>query len=379
MNNFNFLFLFFIVVGFSSCKDEASSNSSKDYFNNVNHIGLQNSFPDFFLGADLSYVNEMEDCGAVYFNTNNIQKDVYKIFANSGANIARFRLWHNPSWTNYSNLSDVKKSIKRAKENDFFVLLDFHFSDTWADPGKQLIPSAWLPIVDNTSALASKLYDYTTEVLYELNDEGLNPDIVQLGNEINTMILQEGELEWPINWTRNSILINSAINAVRDFSRISGNKVETMLHIAQPENGLWWFDEASKAGINDFDWIGLSYYPQWSEYNLSNIRQPLETLINSYNKKLMIVETAYPFTLDYADSQNNIIGSSGILEGYPATQQGQLNFLLELTSELKRSGGLGLIYWEPAWVSTSCNSAWENVTLFDFDGLPTLGMQFLNQ
>ena len=93
----------------------------------------------------------------------------------------------------------------------------------------------------------------------------------------------------------------------------------------------------------------------------------------------MIVETAYPFTLDYADSQNNIIGSSGILEGYPATQQGQLNFLLELTSELKRSGGLGLIYWEPAWVSTLCNSAWENVTLFDFDGLPTLGMQFLNQ
>ena len=102
------------------------------------------TFPNFFYGADLSYVNEMEDCGAIYFDNDKVEKDVYEILANKGANIARYRLWHDPKWTNYSNLSDVKKSIRRAKENGMYVLLDFHYSDTWADPGQQTIQRRWL-------------------------------------------------------------------------------------------------------------------------------------------------------------------------------------------------------------------------------------------
>ena len=227
--------------------------------------------------------------------------------------------------------------------------------------------------------LASELYDYTYDVLIELYYLQLTPDIVQLGNEINPMILQEGELVWPIDWTRNALLLNSAIQAVEDFSSQTNKKVEIMLHIAQPENALWWFEQATKAGVRNYQWIGISYYPQWSEYSVSNIQQPLKNLIENYNKKLMIVETAYPFTLDYVDSQNNILGTSAILDEYPATQEGQLNYLTSLSEEVKKSGGLGIVYWEPAWISTVCNSAWENATLFDFSGIPTLGIQFFNQ
>ena len=244
---------------------------------------------------------------------------------------------------------------------------------------EQKIPEAWLQFVNNTTALANKLYEYTYAVLDELHKESLLPDIVQLGNEINPMILQEDELVWPIDWTRNTTLLNSAIKAVKDFSADSDKELETMLHIAQPENGLWWFEQATQAGVIGYDWIGISYYPNWSDFSVSNIQQPLRTLIDTYNKKLMIVETAYPFTLDYADTQVNILGSSAILEGYPATQQGQLNFLKTLSLEVKKAGGSGVVYWEPTWISTSCNSAWENATLFDFNGVPTMAMQFYNQ
>ena len=376
MKYFEFFFSLIFMISICSCKNSHDADLQNN-LNNGSEIPI--TFPNFFYGADLSYVNEMEDCGAIYFDNDNIEKDVYEILANKGANIARYRLWHDPKWTNYSNLSDVKKSIRRAKENGMYVLLDFHYSDTWADPGQQTIPAAWLPFVNNVFRLASELYDYTYDVLIELYYLQLTPDIVQLGNEINPMILQEGELVWPIDWTRNALLLNSAIQAVEDFSSQTNKKVETMLHIAQPENALWWFEQATKAGVRDYQWIGISYYPQWSEYSVSNIQQPLKNLIENYNKKLMIVETAYPFTLDYVDSQNNILGTSAILDEYPATQEGQLNYLTSLSEEVKKSGGLGIVYWEPAWISTDCNSAWENATLFDFSGIPTLGIQFFSQ
>ena len=157
-----------------------------------------------------------------------------------------------------------------------------------------------------------------------------------------------------------------------------------MLHIAQPENGLWWFDQATKNGVTDFDWIGLSYYPLWSDFNLNNLATPLSTLITTYKKRLMIVETAYPFTLEDADSANNILGSDALIDGDPATQQGQLNYLNKLKMIVESVGGEGLIYWEPAWVSTDCStlwgqgSHWDNATLFDHDYKTTLGMQFYN-
>ena len=339
----------------------------------------------WYLGADLSYVNEMEDCGAIYFDINNNSKDPYQIFQEAGTNLIRLRLWHDPSWTDYSNYEDVKRSIQRAKALGMKVLLDFHYSDTWADPSKQEIPAAWLDHINNTEVLGGLLYNYTYTTLDNLSASNLLPDIVQIGNEINPMILQHGQLSWPIDWDRNSALINQGIKAVRDIAIAKQTDIEVMLHIAQPENGLWWFEQATQNGVTDFDWIGLSYYPIWSDYSLSNVATPLNTLISTYNKRLMIVETAYPFTLENADQANNILGNNALISGYPATQQGQLDYLNQLRSIIKNAGGEGLIYWEPAWVSTDCftlwaqGSHWDNATLFDHNNKATLGMQFYNE
>jgi arabinogalactan endo-1,4-beta-galactosidase len=371
--NKNLIILILSVLLISCSKDDSEPVIIENPSSNV-----------FYYGADLSYVNEMEDCGAVYKDSNENFKDPYKIFAEAGTNLVRIRLWHNPIWTNYSNINDVKKSIQRAKSEGMNVLLDFHYSDSWADPSNQEIPAAWLNQINNTELLGDLVYNYTFDTLNELYNSNLLPEIVQIGNEINAMILQNGEVKWPIDWLRNSALINKGIKAVRDISNQKNKKIEIMLHIAQPENALWWFGEAFNAGITDFDWIGLSYYPLWSEYNLNTIDVPLKNLIETYAKKLMIVETAYPFTLINADSANNIIGENALIPGYPASQQGQLDYLNDLKTKISESGGQGIIYWEPAWVSTNCKtlwgqgSHWDNATLFDHNNKSNLGMQFYN-
>ena len=216
----------------------------------------------------------MEDCGAYYKNLQNEELDVFKIFKDYGANLVRVRLWHNPTWTNYSNLEDVKKTIQRAKNNNLQVLLDFHYSDTWADPNQQEIPQAWEIYLTDDTALSNILYQYTFTTLQILDSLQLLPEIVQIGNEINPMILQKGNLVWPINWTRNALLLNKGIEAVRNYCQTQKN-IEIMLHIAQPENGLWWYNDATNNGVVDFDWIGLSYYPQWSQYDFSNLEEVL--------------------------------------------------------------------------------------------------------
>ncbi len=372
--HFSFVCLFSLALHIVSCNSSSKRTPPP----------LTNQDISFFYGADLSYVNEMEDCGAVYKDNNGEPRDVYQIFKTEGANLIRLRLWHNPTWTNYSNYTDVKYAIERAKAEGLKVLLDFHYSDTWADPDKQEIPEAWLADIDNTENLGILLYNYTYNTLDSLAQDNLLPDIVQVGNEINAMILQQGELVWPIDWERNSHLINKGIEAVRAISTEKNKTIDVMLHIAQPENGLWWFEQASENGVKDFDWIGLSYYPNWSDYDLNEVETPLRTLINTYNKRLMVVETAYPFTLDNVDAANNIMGESALTNGIPATEQGQLDYLNQLYAIIKSAGGEGLVYWEPAWVSTSCftlwgqGSHWDNATLFKPDGTPTKGMQFYN-
>ena len=368
-------FIFLLIMGgFFSCSTK----------NEVEQIPDTDNLPAFYFGADLSYVNEMEDCGAVYKDASNLVKDPYKIFSESGANLIRLRLWHNPTWTNYSNYADVKKAIKRAKAEGLKVLLDFHYSDTWTDPSKQKIPVAWESEIANKETLGELVYNYTYETLHNLAKENLLPEIVQIGNEINPMILQQDELVWPIDWSRNAYLLNKGIKAVRNISKEKNKKIEVMLHIAQPENGLWWFKEATENGVVDFDWIGLSYYPIWSEYTLENVGTVFQTLINTYQKKLMIVETAYPFTLNNNDEANNILDEKALINGYPATEQGQLNYLNKLQKVIENSGGAGLVYWEPAWVSTNCStlwgkgSHWDNATLFNKNNKATLGMQFYN-
>ncbi len=323
-----------------------------------------------YLGADLSYVNEIEDCGA-FFKDKGQKVDPYKFFAQKGTNLIRVRLWHSPIATPYSDLNDVKKSIKRAKQKNMEVLLDFHYSDTWADPGRQNIPEAWANITD-LKILGDSIYNYTYSTLIKLEKEGLLPEMVQVGNETNSEILQpEGKPKSNIDWKRNGFLLNKGISAVRDASKKLNKKIEIMLHIAQPENALKWFAEATQNQLTDYDWIGISYYPLWSKIKFDGLPKAIDSLVTTYKKELMIVETSYPYTLKNIDNANNILDEKALIEGYPATPEGQRKYMVDLTKITLKSGGRGVVYWEPAWVTSSCKtlwgegSHWDNATFFD--------------
>lgn len=327
---------------------------------------------ELYLGADLSYVNEMVDCDGE-FRLNGKLVDPYKLFAEKGCNLVRVRLWNNPDWTNYSDYEDVKRTIREAKKNKMQILLDFHYSDTWADPHSQIIPKAWSHITNDT-ILGDTLYAYTYRILKDLNRLNLLPEFVQVGNETNNEILMDlpyNENSKPINWGRNAYLLNRGLAAVRDVSKNEGQPIQSMLHIAQPENALWWFKEATEKEVSNFDWIGLSYYPKWSDYGLDRLEIALDSLKRTYKKRIMIVETAYPHGFENTDSASNILGQDAIIEGYPASPKGQLDYMKKLTEVTIKGGGEGVIYWEPAWISTKCStlwgqgSHWENATFFN--------------
>ncbi len=328
----------------------------------------------FYFGADLSYVNEMEDCGAVYRKDGQV-RDPYGLFAEMGTNLVRVRIWHDAEWTNYSDLDDARETIRRARAAGMEVLLDFHYSDDWADGDKQIVPKAWRSMRDDVPALAQAVYDYTFNTLRTLDAEGLMPDQVQVGNETNPEMM--GEVDWKttrpgINWERNAALFNAGIKAVRDAGAQSSIQPLVMLHIAQPENVEPWFADAWKHGVTDFDLIGVSYYRKWSTQGLDGLEQTINRLRHRYPAEVVVVETAYPFTTDSADNSPNLLGEDSLLPDYPATYEGQRQYMHDLTQRVKFAGGVGVVYWEPAWVSTPCStrwgqgSNWENATYFDW-------------
>ena len=337
--------------------------------------------PKTYLGVDISYANEMEDCGAVY-RAGGKTVEPYAFFKSAGANVARIRIWNDPDWTPYSNLKDVKRSIRKARMAGLQVLLDFHYSDDWADGDKQIAPKAWAKL--STPDQAKALYDFTRNTLAELDREGLMPDLVQVGNETNGEIVSSlAKAKEPIDWTRNALLFNAGIKAVRDAGAASAIKPRIMLHIAQPENVEPWFAAAAKAGVTDFDLIGISYYSKWSKRSMAQLGQTINRLRHLYSADVLVVETAYPFTNDGADSSPNLLGQDSLIAGYPATPAGQKNYLTDLTQLVYANGGVGVVYWEPAWLSTRCKtrwgagSNWENAALFDFKGQALEGVDWL--
>lgn len=353
--------------------------------------------PVFYLGADLSYVNEMEDCGVIY-KENGAAKDPYRIFADNKCNLIRLRLWHTPSWYDtlnsgkrYSDFQDVKKSIQRAKLAGMATLLDFHLSDFWADPSRQWVPKAWDPVVDNLPILKDSVYNYISQTLNRLNAENLLPDMVQIGNETNRGILlsqQVNDAGWVLDWNRNGQLFKTAVSAVRDIEKATGKKVKIALHIAGPSDAKWLIEGFWTAGVTDFDVIGLSYYWAWHKpTTITDCGNIVAELRQKYaGKDVMIFETGYIWTTQSNDQASNII--SEVQSGYaPASPENQQKWLVDLTKEVKKRGGIGVVYWEPAWVSSSCSTPWgqgshqEHATFFDFQNnvLPTGGMYWMTK
>jgi arabinogalactan endo-1,4-beta-galactosidase len=355
----------------------------------------------FSMGVDLSYVNQILDHGGSYKDSGQV-RDPYRIFKEYGANMVRVRLWHNPTWTKtvytpagtqmYSDLADVVKTIQKAKDLKMTVDLDFHYSDTWADPSKQAPPAAWLNITD-TATLRDSVYNYTYNTLIYLNSKGLMPEMVQIGNEINTGLFTTGiSAGFPdmkisnSKWKEQGTVINAGIKAVRAAAATSAIKPRVILHVADPKNVQWWFDNIiSQAKVTDFDVVGFSYYPLWhTTVSFSELGNKITAFKSRYKRKVMILEVAYPWTTSGDDSYNNQFGSQTPVTGYPFTAEGQYNFMVDLTQKVITAGGSGIMYWEPAWITSQMKdlwgtgSSWENATFFDFNSNTLNGINYMN-
>ena len=356
----------------------------------------KNHYPwkKFVMGVDLSYINEIEDYGGKYYD-NNQATDPFLIFRNHGANTVRVRLWHNPQWIKsitggklYSDLDDVAKTIRRSKENGMAINLDLHYADDWADPNQQPTPDAWKNL--SVELLADSVYQYTFFVLNYLKDRNLVPEMIQVGNETNFGML------WPIGkvdtinntgWKNFGLLLNAGIRAVRDFSKSASFRPKIILHVAQLQFAEQWIKDITEKGkVTDFDILGMSHYYKWSTIeSLQRVGEIIKDIRKKYRQEVMIVETAFPWTMENGDSYTNLFGGDITkISGFPVSKAGQLDYMKTLVQEVINAGGSGIMYWEPAWIISPMKdhwgqgSSWENAALFDFKGNTITGIDFMN-
>ena len=346
------LFFFIILMTFSCSNEEASNNSD-----------------EFIKAADMSMLPLIESEGTIYYNNNTIAEDALLTLKNAGCNTIRIRLWHTPI-VNQSGFNEVKAFAQRVKNLGMKVWLTVHYSDTWADPGNQEKPEAWNGLT--FSQLKVQLENYTATIVNEIQ-----PDIFQIGNEINNgFIFPDGNLA--TNETQFISLLASASNVIR------ANRPETkiMLHYAGIEGASWFF---SKTTTIDYDYIGLSYYPIWHGTNLSALQETMSSLAQTYDKKVLIAETSYSFTLNWNDWTNNVVGlPNQIHPSYLASPEGQKAFLEQIKNTVKSiPNGQGFCYWGAEWIAfrgtTATNgSSWENQALWDFNRKALPAMSIFN-
>jgi arabinogalactan endo-1,4-beta-galactosidase len=333
-------------------------------------------------GGDISSLKKGEDHGAVYFDANGRQRPPLTILRAAGMNWARLRVWVDPA-DGYDDKARTLEMARQAKASGMKLLIDFHYSDAWADPGKQNKPAAWASF--DFPRLEQAVHDYTFDVLSGLKAQGTTADMVQIGNEINGgMLWPDGSID---HWDNLAALLTSGAHAVKEVSR----STKVMLHLAEGGNtdgAVWWFDNAVARGV-PFDIIGLSHYTYFHG-PLSDLQRSLNTVSARYGKDVVVAETAYGFTLDQDDFLANIFDTTlQRAGGYPATPQGQQAAFRDLASVVAAvpgGRGLGYFYWEPTWTAVPGNGwdptdpasgdAWENQALFDYSGrlLPAAGV-----
>ena len=325
-------------------------------------------------GADLSFLPAIEEAGGI-FKSEGIPGDALTILADHGLNSVRLRLWHTPP-DGHSSLAETLALAQRVKAAGMHLLLDLHYSDTWADPGHQTKPAAWATL--DFPTLADSVRTYTRDVLRAFQAVGAAPDILQLGNEITPGFLwPDGRVgnsdNTPEQWSRFATLLGAASAGVADAFP-EGGFPEIMIHIDRGgDNGAcrWFFDKLLAEEVT-FDLIGLSYYPWWHG-TLADLDTNLDDLAVRYGKDVVLVETAYPWTLGWFDDTHNYVGlPEHLLPGYPATPTGQKDFLevvMTMVRDIPDDRGRGVYWWAPEWITApGLGSAGENLTWFDEQG-----------
>ena len=360
----------------------------------------------FVKGMDLSTLLELERCGAKYYD-NGEERDLLAIMKSYDVDTIRIRLWNDP-WSETGESygageNDLKTSLeiaKRVTAAGFGVLLNFHYSDFWADPGKQIKPKAWADY--GVKELEQAVYDYTLESMRTFLDAGVNITMVQVGNELsNGLLWPEGKVP---NYDNIATFVNAGIRAVRKADAT----IPVMIHLDNGgNNALYreWFVNFTKRG-EDFEIIGLSYYPFWHG-SLQMLNDNMNDIAERYGKDLVIAEVSMGYTMeDYKnyeklsdEERKGYATRPALVEKieYPMTKQGQYDFMedfLNRISHIKGGKGKGFFYWEPAWIPVPgsgwatpaslkymndpgpCGNEWANQALFDYDGnaLPTLSL-----
>ncbi|HLI70539.1 MAG TPA: glycosyl hydrolase 53 family protein [Ktedonobacteraceae bacterium] len=333
-------------------------------------------FQPFMKGVDVSTLLLMEENGAVYYE-NGVRKNFLQILKENGVNYVRVRLWVNPANPpqDQPGVDDLPYVMAMARQIKAFGLqfyLDFHYSDTWADPGHQTVPAAWAN--ETPSQLAQTVHDYTEHVIVQLKSQGTLPDMVQIGNEINCGML------WPTgdictnsaNWANFASYVNAGIAGVNDaLSPQEREHIRIALHYAgnYPQ---WWLNGLISNGVTGFDTIALSWYIFWHG-GLSTLEQLIPSLKAQYGRDVIVAEYAYPWTFQNFDSTANSVTSVGSWSNYyPVSPLGQQQLIEDELSTVKDTGGLGAFYWEPGWYAVpgagwigGQGDGWENMTQVD--------------
>lgn len=319
---------------------------------NVERIDFKN--PGFIRGMDVSSVISLEASGVTFKNEDGETEDLFKLLSDHGVNYIRVRVWNDPydsSGNGYGGgNSDVQKACeigKRAARYGMKLLVDFHYSDFWADPGKQKAPKAWDGMT--VAQKAQALYDYTYNSLNEIKSAGAAIGMVQIGNETNSGIAGES------GHSEMARLFNSGASAVRAFDE----NVLVALHFTNPENKnaiMWFADYLNEYNVN-YDVFAVSYYPYWHG-SLENLTAVLDYAANTYNKYAMVAETSYAIDLRDTDGHpntvsawNNNTGDNLLWEFTPQGQAEEVRAVMNAVNNVNNGRGLGVFYWEGAWIS----------------------------
>lgn len=343
----------------------------------------------FIKGMDVSMVKELEEHGAAYY-LNGEKKDLFEILKVSGVNLVRLRLWNNPyseSGEAYGGgTNDLNTTIELAKRvigHGLEFMLDLHYSDFWADPAKQLKPKEWKNL--SGSDLQSAVYCYTVDTLCRMKEENLLPSIVQVGNEItNGLLWPDGNIE---NIEVMALLLKAGMRGVKEVDP----SIKILLHLDFGTDNIMyrnWFANIAPYELA-FDMIGMSYYPYWNG-SIDSLVHNMNDISQTFQKDVLVAETAIGYTTDSLGCQGVIFSEE--LEkqtGYPATKVGQERFLKDLYDGVRRvkdHRGIGVLYWEPAWLpipectwakqigckymkdTAEVGNSWANQALFDASG-----------
>jgi arabinogalactan endo-1,4-beta-galactosidase len=325
------LFLLVLLTGFAGCgkKDPAAP------------VVTPNTF---YKGADVGWLTQMEASGIKFHNNNGVEQDLLQILKDKGMNSIRLRAWVHPT-DGWNNTADVVVKAKRAKNLGMKIMIDFHYSDTWADPDKQGKPKAWTNF--GIDSLTANVYRYTKGVMDTLKLNGITPDWVQVGNETNDgMLWEDGKASK--NMANFAALVKAGYKGVKEVSSTS----QVIVHLSNGfDNGLfrWMFDGLTSNGAN-FDIIGMSLYPSyasggasdWSTVNTQCLNN-MNDMVARYNKSVMVVEVGMP-------------------ANKPDLAKAFLQDILSKTKSVTGGKGLGVFYWEP-----ECYANWQGYGLGAFD------------